>query len=617
MAFSDNLTDLEHLIADAMGNALEGARRALAEQIQRRSESGLRDARERSFRDLREATTRLDGAQTQADVLSALLEEGGRFASRTALFLTFADGARGWAAYGFSDTTQGLEDLRLSYDEDGLGKLAAGRGAVNLSSEESAELARHLGGGSPAAGVLVPLVLHDRIAAALYADQLRGSDVFVPAALQLLVYTAAQVLEAQGVRARASTPTLVFTDQHPGGDEVDVALPLWDQAAVAAAAAAAAPAPAREPKPTATFAEPDEVSVTARTMSITKPPLSSLAPPPTFEPPAPEPPPAPAPWEEVPEEPVWSAPALEPPPTEEPAPSWQPSWQMEESPAAAEPAAEAPQEEAWVYAEQGFEAEATYEAEAEVAEEATDDTVVEEVDVEPVEAPAEAAATWQSAPAPRVEPIEPPELVTSPLYAGPLYPSEATVRISRDLLPSSPASVPAPPPPDVSQDRTVTMRSPAPAPAPPPIAPPVPAPEVDATHSPPASSARPAAVFGGGGSTEVQAPPDLEGPGWAFRTTGEASTASYRQQTEDNTGLHEEARRLARLLVSEIKLYNEEQVEEGRRQRDIYPRLQEDIDRSRQMYEERVDPRVRDEVDYFHQEMINILAGGDSGALGM
>jgi hypothetical protein len=617
MAFSDNLSDLEHLIADAMGNALEGARRALSDQIRKRSESGLRDARERGFRDLREATARLDGARTQAEVLSALLEEGGKFASRTALFLTFADGARGWAAYGFSDATQGLEDLRLSYDEDGLGKLAAGRGAVNLSPEESTALAQHLGGGSPAAGVLVPLVLHDRIAAALYADQLRGSDVFVPAALQLLVYTAAQVLEAQGARARASTPTLVFADQEPAEAGAGAALPLWDPAAMAAAAASAAAAPAatRAPEPAPPAAEPDDVSVTARTVSMTRPSAAPRAPEPIPEPAAPEPPPAPAPWEEVPEEAAWADSSTAPEAVEEPAPAWQPSWQMEEAPAA-EPAPEAAQEEAWVYTDQGYEEQPAYEAEATYEEEAvvagpTDDTLVEEIPAEPVEAAAEAALPWQSPPAARAEAVESPESTTSPLYAGPLYPSEATVRISRDLLPASAAATP----PEVAEEPAARPQPPAPAAAPPPPAPPVPAP-VDQAPAPPAPPSRQPTVFGGGGSTEVQAPPDLEGPGWAFRT-GDASTASYRQQTEENTGLHEEARRLARLLVSEIKLYNEEQVEEGRRQRDIYPRLQEDIDRSRQMYEERVDPRVRDEVDYFHQEMINILAGGDSGALGM
>jgi len=233
---------------------------------------------------------------------------------------------------------------------------------------------------------------------------------------------------------------------------------------------------------------------------------------------------------------------------------------------------------------------------------------VEEVAAEPVEetAPHE-TAPWQTPAAPA-----PPESTTSPLYGAPLYPSEATVRISRDVLQGAAAPAPTAEP-DVSEDSTVMLQRPAPV-APPPVMTPTLAPAVEPSRP----ATRPAAVFGGGGggTTEVQPPPDLEGPGWAFRG-GEASTASYRQQNEETSALHEEARRLARLLVSEIKLYNEEQIEEGRRQRDIYPRLQEDIDRSRQMYEERVDAKVREEVDYFQQELVNILAGGDAGALGM
>jgi hypothetical protein len=84
---------------------------------------------------------------------------------------------------------------------------------------------------------------------------------------------------------------------------------------------------------------------------------------------------------------------------------------------------------------------------------------------------------------------------------------------------------------------------------------------------------------------------------------------------EDST--HEEARRLARLLVTEIKLYNEEQVEEGRRSRNIYQTLREDIDRSRQIYEERVDEGVRTGTDYFHDELVRILAAGESEVLGV
>jgi len=85
---------------------------------------------------------------------------------------------------------------------------------------------------------------------------------------------------------------------------------------------------------------------------------------------------------------------------------------------------------------------------------------------------------------------------------------------------------------------------------------------------------------------------------------------------EDEKRLHNDARRFARLLVSEIKLYNEQKVKDGRSEGNIYDRLREDIDRSRQMYDKRVAPPVAARYDYFHQELVNTLAEGDSGKLG-
>ncbi len=79
---------------------------------------------------------------------------------------------------------------------------------------------------------------------------------------------------------------------------------------------------------------------------------------------------------------------------------------------------------------------------------------------------------------------------------------------------------------------------------------------------------------------------------------------------------HEDAKRFARLVVSEIKLYNEAKVTEGRKTRDIYERLKEDIERGRQMYQDRVAAPVRDASDYFQDELVRILAGGDAAALG-
>jgi outer membrane biosynthesis protein TonB len=85
---------------------------------------------------------------------------------------------------------------------------------------------------------------------------------------------------------------------------------------------------------------------------------------------------------------------------------------------------------------------------------------------------------------------------------------------------------------------------------------------------------------------------------------------------EEDKRFHNEARRFARLLVSEIKLYNEQKVREGRDAGDLYNRLRDDIDRSRQMYDKRVRPEVAGRYDYFHHELVSALAEGDAAKLG-
>jgi hypothetical protein len=76
------------------------------------------------------------------------------------------------------------------------------------------------------------------------------------------------------------------------------------------------------------------------------------------------------------------------------------------------------------------------------------------------------------------------------------------------------------------------------------------------------------------------------------------------------------ARRYARLLVSEIKLYNEAAVRTGREKRDLLNRLGPEIERARRLYEERVPPAVGARASYFQQELVHTLADGDSALLG-
>jgi hypothetical protein len=75
------------------------------------------------------------------------------------------------------------------------------------------------------------------------------------------------------------------------------------------------------------------------------------------------------------------------------------------------------------------------------------------------------------------------------------------------------------------------------------------------------------------------------------------------------------ARRYARLLVSEIKLYNEGAVRVGRERRDLQQRLKAEIERARRLYEERIAPSAARDV-YFQQELVQTLADGDQSLLG-
>ena len=76
------------------------------------------------------------------------------------------------------------------------------------------------------------------------------------------------------------------------------------------------------------------------------------------------------------------------------------------------------------------------------------------------------------------------------------------------------------------------------------------------------------------------------------------------------------ARRYARLLVSEIKLYNEAAVRLGRQKRDLLVRLKPEIDRARRLYEQRISSAVDSRGALFQQELVQTLADGDPALLG-
>ena len=78
---------------------------------------------------------------------------------------------------------------------------------------------------------------------------------------------------------------------------------------------------------------------------------------------------------------------------------------------------------------------------------------------------------------------------------------------------------------------------------------------------------------------------------------------------------HKKARRFARLLVDEIRLYNQSKVADGRQNRDVYDRLKDDIEKSRATYQRRYGQSITD-ADYFTDELVRILADNDPAVMG-
>lgn len=100
----------------------------------------------------------------------------------------------------------------------------------------------------------------------------------------------------------------------------------------------------------------------------------------------------------------------------------------------------------------------------------------------------------------------------------------------------------------------------------------------------------------------------------AAASAGLTGTAAAPVTDEDE--LHKKARRFAKLLVEEIKLYNQSKVDQGRQRKDLYDRLKVDIEKSRATYEKRYAESAVASADYFNQELVRILADNDVSLMG-
>ncbi|HTW57452.1 MAG TPA: hypothetical protein VMD99_04955 [Terriglobales bacterium] len=95
-----------------------------------------------------------------------------------------------------------------------------------------------------------------------------------------------------------------------------------------------------------------------------------------------------------------------------------------------------------------------------------------------------------------------------------------------------------------------------------------------------------------------------------------AAADPFAGMSAEDADTHRKAQRFARLLVDEIKLYNQAKVAEGRRHKDLYDRLKDDIEKSRATYQKRYGTTVAASGDYFQKEVVRNLGEEDLSIMG-
>ena len=75
----------------------------------------------------------------------------------------------------------------------------------------------------------------------------------------------------------------------------------------------------------------------------------------------------------------------------------------------------------------------------------------------------------------------------------------------------------------------------------------------------------------------------------------------------DRKDPHERAKRLARLIVGDIVLYNQDKIAEGIKNDTLFQVLEKELEVGRKYYEKNVDPAVAAQTDYFNLALVDIL----------
>jgi len=100
------------------------------------------------------------------------------------------------------------------------------------------------------------------------------------------------------------------------------------------------------------------------------------------------------------------------------------------------------------------------------------------------------------------------------------------------------------------------------------------------------------------------------------RPTPRPASTDWSRMSSEERDTHLRAQRFARVLLADLQLYRSQEIREGRKARDIYGRLRDEIDKSREVYLRKFGQSAAAAVDYFHVELVHTLAEDRDELLG-
>ena len=198
------------------------------------------------------------------------------------------------------------------------------------------------------------------------------------------------------------------------------------------------------------------------------------------------------------------------------------------------------------------------------------------------------------------------------IVVPPIAPAEPVVPAPPEMSvvpPAAPAPAPAPAPPSPAASfmdspalKPVTYTAPASTPVPPPAPMPVPPPPAANGDSGGSFSFFPS-EGGSPAPAASAAPPRPAAPATTPSGLPEMLTADEKKQ-------HEKARRLARVLASDIAIYNREKKDRGLAEGNLVAVLGYEIKKSWEIYKERVGADFANATPYFRDALNDLLAEG-------